>query len=334
MYKEILLVLGLSLGIVLISNQQMLKAAIVDSATTEQYIPFHWEAISDVDKILQHENIKDLNKRAIDQSKIGNDHYEIAIKKMRNKDYLVAIAEFKNAMKRYKRAKLGPDAYNYLHTNNINFKLRELYGIYYFDLGEISFGKRMFTLGSVDENSPIDHFNPYNYYYLLMGGTEKKIGVNAIYFELYLENGWNNFSPLVCALFPPLGLFIDGEFSLRKKMSVMFLGSAVGFLVGLTSVEAGTIILIGLLLLFQLPVGMIVGTTMLNAAVLQGVAGLGHFSLGNVQLDLLASLLMGSFPGAVIGSRMVNLIPERWLRLILVMTVLISGLAMLGKYGL
>lgn len=127
---------------------------------------------------------------------------------------------------------------------------------------------------------------------------------------------------------------VDGEFSLRKKMSVMFLGSAVGFLVGLTSVGAGTIILIGLLLLFQLPVGMIVGTTMLNAAVLQGVAGLGHFSLGNVQLDLLASLLMGSFPGTVIGSRMVNLIPERWLRLILVMTVLISGLAMLGKYGL
>lgn len=127
---------------------------------------------------------------------------------------------------------------------------------------------------------------------------------------------------------------VDGEFSLRKKMSVMFLGSAVGFLVGLTSVGAGTIILIGLLLLFQLPVGMIVGTTMLNAAVLQGVAGLGHFGLGNVQLDLLASLLMGSLPGAVIGSRMVKLIPERWLRLILVFTVLISGLAMLSKYGL
>ena len=42
---------------------------------------------------------------------------KLPLKKMRNKDYLVAIAEFKNAMKRYKRAKLGPDAYNYLHTN-------------------------------------------------------------------------------------------------------------------------------------------------------------------------------------------------------------------------
>ena len=79
---------------------------------------------------------------------------------------------------------------NYLHTNNINLKLRELYGTYYFNLGEISFGKKMFTLGSVDENSPIDHFNPYNYYYLLLGGTEKKIGVNSLSIELYLNNDY------------------------------------------------------------------------------------------------------------------------------------------------
>ena len=117
MYKKILLVLGLSLGISLFANQQMLKASMVDSTSFEQYTPFHWEVISDVDKVMQHEKVKDLNKRAIDQSKIGNDHYETAIKKMRNKDYMAAIAEFKNAMKRYKRAKLGPDAYNYIHTN-------------------------------------------------------------------------------------------------------------------------------------------------------------------------------------------------------------------------
>ena len=117
MYKKICLSLVCSLAISLLPNQQMLKATTVDSTVSEQYTPFHWEVISDVDKVMQHEKVKDLNKRAIDQSKIGNDHYETAIKKMRNKDYMVAIAEFKNAMKRYKRAKLGPDAYNYIHTN-------------------------------------------------------------------------------------------------------------------------------------------------------------------------------------------------------------------------
>ena len=117
MYKKIFLCLGLSLGIVLVSNQQNISAFAVDSTSFEQYTSFHWEAISDVDKTLQHEKVKDLNKKAIDQSKIGNDHYAAAIKKMHNKNYAAAIAEFKNAMKRYKRAKLGPDAYNYLYTN-------------------------------------------------------------------------------------------------------------------------------------------------------------------------------------------------------------------------
>ncbi len=117
MDKKIFLSLGLILGISLFANQKMLATTITDSTTTEQYTPFYWDVISDVDKVLQYEKMKDLNKRAIDQSKIGSEHYETAVKKMQNKDYLVAIAEFKNAMKRYKRAKLGPDAYNYLHTN-------------------------------------------------------------------------------------------------------------------------------------------------------------------------------------------------------------------------
>ena len=36
---------------------------------------------------------------------------------MKNKDYLGAIVEFQAAMKRYKRAKLGADAMNFVHTN-------------------------------------------------------------------------------------------------------------------------------------------------------------------------------------------------------------------------
>ena len=56
---------------------------------------------------------------------------------------------------------------DYFNMKNIQGEVRELYGTYYFSLGEISFGRKLFTLGSVDENSPIDHFNPYIYYYPL-----------------------------------------------------------------------------------------------------------------------------------------------------------------------
>mgnify|MGYP001299500635 CR=1 FL=1 len=77
---------------------------------------------------------------------------------------------------------------DYFHTKNIEFENRELYATYFFNQGEISFGKKMFSLGSVDENSPIDHFNPYNYYYLLTGGKDKKIGVHCFSFDLYFED--------------------------------------------------------------------------------------------------------------------------------------------------
>ena len=117
MYKQLFLVVGLVFGLSFLTERQNLNAAIIDSTISKQYTPFHWDAISDVDKVLQHEKTKDLNKRAIDQSKKANEHYEAAVKKMRNKSYNAAIEEFKSAMKRYKRAKLSPDAYNYIHTN-------------------------------------------------------------------------------------------------------------------------------------------------------------------------------------------------------------------------
>lgn len=117
MRKKICLTLVFSIAILLFSNQQIINATTIDSTSFKQYTPFHWEAISDVDKVMQYEKAKDLNKRAIDQSKIGNDHYKSGVKQMNNKNYMAAIAEFKNAMKRYKRAKLSPDAYNFIHTN-------------------------------------------------------------------------------------------------------------------------------------------------------------------------------------------------------------------------
>ena len=85
---------------------------------------------------------------------------------------------------------------DYFNVDNINNEVRELYGTYYFNFGEIGFGRKLFTLGSVDENSPIDHFNPYNYYYLLLGGIDKKVSINALSFELYLGDKYRLFGAL------------------------------------------------------------------------------------------------------------------------------------------
>jgi len=68
---------------------------------------------------------------------------------------------------------------------DFTFDLRELYLTYYFDNSEIRVGKQIYTLGNVDENSPIDNFNPYDYYYLLLGGSEKKLGIYSLAYDHY-----------------------------------------------------------------------------------------------------------------------------------------------------
>ena len=77
--------------------------------------PFDWKPISGVEKILQYE--KEVKKRTAQQVELAKEHYEAAINLMNNKEYSAAITEFKAAMKNYKRAKLSPDAYNYIRVN-------------------------------------------------------------------------------------------------------------------------------------------------------------------------------------------------------------------------
>ena len=106
-----------SLAIVTFAISFNLKATSTDSTNIAALIAFDWQAISDVDKVMQYENSKNLTKRSIDQSKLAGDHYIDAIALMNNKEYTVAINEFKAAMKRYKRAKLSDDALNFIRVN-------------------------------------------------------------------------------------------------------------------------------------------------------------------------------------------------------------------------
>tara|TARA_B100001094_G_scaffold126863_1_gene122918 strand:- start:2562 stop:4130 length:1569 start_codon:yes stop_codon:yes gene_type:complete len=77
---------------------------------------------------------------------------------------------------------------------DINTVLRELYLTYYLNKGEISVGKKIYTWGNVDENSPIDILNAYDNYYLLLGPTERKLGSYSISFDYYINEGTTKFS--------------------------------------------------------------------------------------------------------------------------------------------
>jgi len=106
-----------SIAILLFATNIFAINSISDTSYVDGLTAFDWSPISDVEKVLQYENLKNISKRSIDQSKLAGEHYSAAIKLMSKKDYTAAINEFKSAMKRYKRAKLSDDALNFIHTN-------------------------------------------------------------------------------------------------------------------------------------------------------------------------------------------------------------------------
>jgi len=106
-----------SIAILLFTVSFTANAYVKDTTIIANLSPYAWEPISDVDKVLQHENTKNISKRSIDQAELASKHYTAAIKLMNKKEYTAAINEFKSAMKRYNRAKLSDDALNFLRIN-------------------------------------------------------------------------------------------------------------------------------------------------------------------------------------------------------------------------
>jgi uncharacterized membrane protein YfcA len=104
-------------------------------------------------------------------------------------------------------------------------------------------------------------------------------------------------------------------------------GAVLGVLVTLTSVGAGALGTVALLFLYpRLSTLKIVGTDLAHAIPLTMVAGLGHWALGNINMTLLGSLLVGSLPGIWIGSHLSAKIPESFLRPFLAAILMLIGL--------
>lgn len=117
--------------------------------------------------------------------------------------------------------------------------------------------------------------------------------------------------------------------TMKRAAGMVAIGLLAGFLVGMTSVGSGSIIMMLLLLFYSFPPDNNVGTDIVHAVILTGVTGFLHFRLGNVDPKLVMSLLIGSIPGGLIGSRLVTRVPILWLRRILCTLLLITGARML-----
>ena len=108
------------------------------------------------------------------------------------------------------------------------------------------------------------------------------------------------------------------------------LGFILGGMVTLTSVGAGALGVTALLIIYpRMQIKNIIGTDIAHAVPLTLFAGLGHYHLGNVDMMLLGSLLLGSIPGIWIGSYLSSKINENKLRYILVLVLLGVGTELL-----
>lgn len=132
-----------------------------------------------------------------------------------------------------------------------------------------------------------------------------------------------------------LQLFAEKQSNLNKKSWLqakrvpitIFMGVILGVFVTLSSVGAGAIGTVILLILYPyLRSIQIVGTDLAHAVPLTLVGGLVHLGLGNVDYALLGALLVGSIPAIHLGSKVGSHLPENLLRNILAGLLLILGI--------
>lgn len=116
-----------------------------------------------------------------------------------------------------------------------------------------------------------------------------------------------------------------------RILSTVAVGIVGGVVVGLTSVGAGSLIIIALMALYPgLKASQLVGTDLVQAVPLVMAAALGHIFFGDLHLGVTVSLLVGSIPGVWVGAHLSSRAPGGLVRRALAFVLLASSLKMLG----
>ena len=113
---------------------------------------------------------------------------------------------------------------------------------------------------------------------------------------------------------------------IKHKGWIVLMGVVLGIFVTLSSVGAGAFGIMALVLLFpKLPMIRIIGSDVAHAVLLTLVAGLSHMKAGNVDTHLLMMLLIGSIPAIIAGTLLSSRLPERAIRRVLGVTLMLLG---------
>ena len=115
-----------------------------------------------------------------------------------------------------------------------------------------------------------------------------------------------------------------------RPVVTAMVGAVVGFLVGLTSVGSGTLIIVSIAFLFpRLTSKELVGTDIFQAFMLLASGAIAYLVAGTINWPIVGMLLIGSLPGVYLGSKSRKLIPEQYMRPVLATVLAISGLKLI-----
>jgi uncharacterized membrane protein YfcA len=116
-----------------------------------------------------------------------------------------------------------------------------------------------------------------------------------------------------------------------KRLPTLAIGASIGFVVGITSVGSGTLVIVLLLFLYpRLRGSQMVGTDLAQAIPMVGSAALAHILFGDFKLGLTVSILIGSIPGVLLGAAISSYAPTAFLRGALAAVLLVSGLKLVN----
>jgi len=105
----------------------------------------------------------------------------------------------------------------------------------------------------------------------------------------------------------------------------------VGALMGLTSIGSGSLVILSMVYLFRMSAREIVGSNIVIALIMVVPAGLTHYLARGVDWRLLAVLLLGSFGGAVLGSKSAMILPDRALKLAITALIVLGAVSTIAK---
>jgi uncharacterized membrane protein YfcA len=124
------------------------------------------------------------------------------------------------------------------------------------------------------------------------------------------------------------------EMRARHKVVAVLLGLSVGFILGITSAGSGSLIALGLIMIFRLSPYRVVGTDIFHAAILLWAGAIAHVVAGNVDYRLAGTILVGSVPGVWLGSHLSIRLPAGTLRTVLGVVLIGAAMGLGSKAGL